>query len=348
MYRNTTTHFFVALTAIWFLFSTIDVIPVAEAKTKIKHSEVNKARVGERIPIDARIRDDAGVDLARVYFKSQTAKDYHFVPMQSTADEYMAILPAPSEQGQVEYLILVKNRANEVRRSKVFSIKVKKSRDRAVAQPGDRIDVYTELPEAPTTITGFSDNIAIDVVESGARYGVVAGLYSGAAGGSGAAGTVDATNAGLASGGVSTGAIVGVGLGVLAAGAAGGGGSGGGSASGSGSGSGSGAGAIDISGTWTGVSRLDAGSPLGPFTCTFNVVFIFNQTGTSVSGSGSDSLASGICGPGGTFTLSGTISGNVLNASIAGNPLTLTFQGDSATGNSPGFRQVSTYSLRRN
>ena len=141
MFRKPTTHFFVALTAVLFLISTVDVVQDAEAKTKIKHSQVKKARAGDRIYINAQITDDAGVEVTRVYFKWETAKDFNFVPMSTDGDEFLGTLPAPADERRMEYLILVKNGANEVRRSESYTIKIKKSKDRGAVQPGDRINV---------------------------------------------------------------------------------------------------------------------------------------------------------------------------------------------------------------
>jgi hypothetical protein len=106
-----------------------------------------------------------------------------------------------------------------------------------VAEKEGEIQVSTELAEAPEEVSGFSDSIGTDVVESNARFGVVAGgIYGASAAGAGAgAGAAAAAGAGAATGaaGLSTTAIVGIGAGVAAgvggiAAAAGGGGGGGG------------------------------------------------------------------------------------------------------------------------
>ncbi len=47
------------------------------------------------------------------------------------------------------------------------------SKDSEVAGK-EPVQVFTELSEAPKTVTGFSDNLTVDSVESGAKAGVVA------------------------------------------------------------------------------------------------------------------------------------------------------------------------------
>ena len=205
-----------------FLSPLITVINSAEAKTKIKHDEVDKTRVGDPIRIDALITDDSGVELARVYFKSETAKDYNFVPMKTAGERFFANLPVAAAKGRIEYLILVKNRADEVWKSKPFHIKVKKAKNNRGVVNNEKVDVFTELSEAPSTVKGFADNTTADLVESGVRYGIIAGLYDDSDQAAALLTTADATYAGVASSG-GGGALALLAIGGVAAAAGGGG-----------------------------------------------------------------------------------------------------------------------------
>ena len=159
------------------------------AKTNIKHSRVKKVKVGERIPVEAEVKDKAGVDIARVYFRAAGSLNFNFVRMSSAGGLYRGVLPAATADTQeIVYLLLVKNAKNEVVKSPEFTIKVKKSRG-VVTEPADRVQVYSELATPPKTITGFADNIVVDGVESALKFGVVAGLVDAGAAGVGADGT---------------------------------------------------------------------------------------------------------------------------------------------------------------
>ena len=155
------------------------------AATKIKHSRVKKVKVGERIPVEAEVKDKAGVDIARVYFRSAGSLDFNFVRMASAGGLYRGVLPAAAaDTKEIVYLLLVKNAENEVVKSPEFIIKVKKSRGQVV-KPADKVQVYSELATPPNTITGFADNIVVDGVESALKFGVVAGLVDASAAGAG-------------------------------------------------------------------------------------------------------------------------------------------------------------------
>ncbi|MFZ2632013.1 MAG: lipocalin family protein, partial [Desulfosalsimonadaceae bacterium] len=169
-------------------------------------------------------------------------------------------LPAPSAATtQIEYLFLAVNQANQVVRSQNFTLYQDANKKtpawQNIPKEGE-IRVSIELDKAPTQLMGFSDNVTIDVVESGARFGVVALLYhavtdsdskeaaamSSETGASSTAVTSAASATGATSAGVitagtvgwSTAAIVGVGIGAAAvaggtaAAVSGGGGGGGG------------------------------------------------------------------------------------------------------------------------
>lgn len=144
---------------------------------------------------------------------------------------YTATLPAPSSgAGSVQYVILAKGDGAPFK-SQVYDIRVNDS-DK-VAMHSQKLDVYSELEVAPRDIVGFTDNLAIDVAESGAKYAVVAGIMDssgtsavGAAGSSSTtttATTASTTASTTATTAAATGAGIGMGtvaIGVVAAGAA--------------------------------------------------------------------------------------------------------------------------------
>ncbi len=203
--------------------------------TSIQHKPVAYITPDKRTRLEASVKDAKGISLVRVYFKADNQADYLFVPMETTtAGSYSAILPGMAKGAKsLDYLFLAVNNDNQVVKTQVFSVKQKEDKDapswQMVKSDGD-IQVWTELGKAPAVAESFSDSIAMNAVESGGRFGVVAGLYegstsaatSGAAGSASSAGTVTA-----AAGGLSTAAIVGAAV-VGGAAAAGGGGGGGG------------------------------------------------------------------------------------------------------------------------
>lgn len=194
----------------------------APVTTEIEHSPVGEVVAGKRIPLEVEVEDEAGVKVVRIYFKASEAADYSFVALQAIDDEtYSGVLPAPANgAGTIEYLILVQNGNNQVVKSQTYVVTVEDDDDAAAAvAENNPIQVYTELEQAPMEITGFSDNIVVDVVESAAKLGVVAGLYSMAKAGSSSSGAVAAGTV-TASSGISTTAVV---LGAVAAAAVAGG-----------------------------------------------------------------------------------------------------------------------------
>jgi gas vesicle protein len=242
--------FIVLLLALFLVIPAEMVQAVTDAlSTSIKHKPVRSYLPGFRIPLDAEIKDDSGVRISRCYFRAKEEKDFLFVDMEK-ADRYTAMLPAPEVGSEsIYYYFLVVNGKNQVVKSQVFEMKEKETEEVAKWNEAkdtgksntelrklrrkltrqirerfkDKIDktrrvnkdsklqVKSEATDAPTEISGFSDNVAINTVSSGARYGMMT------------ASTVTAT-----AGGLSTATMLG-GLAVVAAGgaavAAGGGGS---------------------------------------------------------------------------------------------------------------------------
>ncbi len=182
---------------------------------------------GKRIVLEIEANDKSGINLVRCYFRAGGQKDYVFVPMTAVKEgTYRAILPASSKDtSMIDYLFLVVNGKNQVFKTQTFIVKEKDEKDVPAWQLSDtegNILLYTELPEASQPPVGFSDSIAMDLVESSARFGiVVGGIYavtqrasadpiSGDAAAATSGGTVTASS------GLSTGAKVGIGVGISA------------------------------------------------------------------------------------------------------------------------------------
>lgn len=218
------------------LFFSLLVVPVVyaatvqAADTEMKHSPPDYFVSDHRIQLEALVTDPAGVRLARCYFKATGETDLVFVSMTSRGEnKYAGILPAPSASTtQIEYLFLAVNNNNQVVRSQMFLITKnagKAAPDWQQVPKQGEIRVGMELDKAPEKISGFSDNIAIDAVESTTRFGVVGLLYYSAADASSesalaaAHASTGASSAGgitAAPAGFSTAAIAGIGIGAAA------------------------------------------------------------------------------------------------------------------------------------
>jgi hypothetical protein len=213
----------------------------AASETKVTHDALKFFVPEKRIRLDAAVVDPKGVTLVRAYFKTKTQADYVFVPMeaqQSAKDSYVANLPAMAKSNdEVQYLFLVVNGANEVVKTEPFVVKAKDSKEvpswQMVSDDGS-VKLFTEVPDAPAVAASFSDSVSLNVVESGARFGLVAQIYgtSGSAAASGAAaGATNAGTAAVATAGLSTVTIVAAAAAVGGVAAAAGGGKSGGSTS---------------------------------------------------------------------------------------------------------------------
>jgi len=203
-----------------------------KSDTQISHEPISYFVPDSRIRVEAAVTDKVGVKLVRCYFKAKDQADFVFVPMSGTgasgASMYQGILPAPGPNTRtVIYLFLaVGGSGQPVKTGKFQIMKADSPRIpdwQQVSTEGD-IRVSTELPEMTEPPEGFRDSIVMDVVESSARFGVVAGIYVGiesaTAGGTaaGVAGTTATTATAAGTGaGLSTAAIVGIGLGAAAA-----------------------------------------------------------------------------------------------------------------------------------
>ncbi|MDM8550863.1 hypothetical protein QUF72_12320 [Desulfobacterales bacterium HSG2] len=197
-----------------------------EAETEIGHDPPAYFVSGKRIKVEAVVRDDAGVNQVRCYFRAAGEADYVFVEMKpAKGDTYEGILPSPSKETRtIEYLFLVVNGQDQVVSTQEYELSKDDEKDlpawQQVRSEGN-IQVSTELPEMTEPPTGFRDSIVMDVVESSVRFGVVAGLYAGIKSASGATagatGTTATASGAVAAGtGLSTVTIAGIGLGIAA------------------------------------------------------------------------------------------------------------------------------------
>ena len=154
----------------------------AQAATSMKHETPDYFVPDQRIRMEAQVEDPQGVNLVRCYFKAAGEADLVFVPMNMIGkNEYAGILPAPSQSTtQIEYLFLAVNSAKQVVRSQTFTVTKNPAKGipdwQEVPKEGE-IKVSMEVGQPTKELPGFSDNVTVDMVESGARFGVVALLY---------------------------------------------------------------------------------------------------------------------------------------------------------------------------
>lgn len=172
---------------------------------------------GKRVTLSAEVTDPAGIELVRCYFRSAGEADYVFVPMSALVGAtYAATLPAPAATTTAfDYVVLAVTGLGVVVKTATTTVAV--DSDATKATPGyqqvtteGQLQVSTELSQAPPTVAGFSDNLTVDVVESGSRFMLVSG--AGAAGlltsSGSAAGTTAATTTATTS--VSSATIMGI------------------------------------------------------------------------------------------------------------------------------------------
>jgi len=341
-----------------FLVLQVPTAAYAASGTKVTHDAIKYFVPEKRIRLDATVVDPKGVTLVRAYFKGKTQADYVFVPMEAQKTDpnsYVATLPAMAKSNEsLEYLFLVVNGANEVVKTEPFTVNAKASGDVPswqMVNDNEPMKLFTEVPNAPGVAASYSDSVSLNVVESGARFGLVAQLYAGsssagaaggaAAGGSGSAGATGAA-ASATSAGVTTAATAAVSMttivaaAAVAVGAAAAGGGGGGSSSSSNPTSPSSTTATSVSqvtGNWNMLITANGtlvlpGCPSVSFNETATDVISVSANGT-FTGSGSGQATNySSNGTTGCLTASGTTS---LPASTFSGVATLTFSGNTAT-----------------
>jgi len=147
---------------------------------KMKHDILEYFVPEKRIMVQAEVTQGASeVKLMRCYFRSTEYADYTFVEMKpEKGGMYKGILPAPSKETQmIEYLFLAADQKNQPVKTQVFGVKQAGRATPAwqeVSSAGN-IQVSTELTQAPASVSGFSDSVTMNVVESSTRFGIVSG-----------------------------------------------------------------------------------------------------------------------------------------------------------------------------
>lgn len=234
-----------------YLIAMIASTPVLAAETsiatKIRTEKIKYFVPDYRINVLADIKDPAGIQIVRCYFRAAGEADFVFVKMSENTSRlnnlfnvrrFEAQLPAvDKEVASIEYLFLTVNGKKQIAKTQTFQIPSnpdKKPPSWQQKQDDQTVQVYTELESAQKEMAGFGDNIHIDIVESSTRFGVVTGGLYAATPASGVTAAGTATGTVTASTGVSTATIAAVSAGAVVVGgaaAAGGGGGGGGDGS---------------------------------------------------------------------------------------------------------------------
>lgn len=228
-------HFVPLLVVVPALLTPIASAIAADTDTSVGHKAIAHFVPEKRIRVEAKVKDPKGVNLVRAYFKSDAHADYLFVPLaklETDPNSYAGCLPAPAASAaSIEYLFLVVNGERKVvKTAPPQKALARTDKDVPSWQMGcgnDQLTLYKELPEIPSPSGAYADSVSMDMVESGARYGVVAGLFGGESSAAAvtASGASNAGSVAVAGTGISTTGIIAA-LAVTGGVAAGGGGSG--------------------------------------------------------------------------------------------------------------------------
>jgi|GEM_PF-4126352 len=97
---------------------------VADSPSRVEHFPPASYVPGFRIELDADVRDESGVEVARCYFRSGKGKNFAFVDMAHISENtYRAQLPAPwINSGVVEYVFVVVNEEKGVTRTELYTM----------------------------------------------------------------------------------------------------------------------------------------------------------------------------------------------------------------------------------
>ena len=130
-----------------------------------------------RIHIDANIIDKNAIETARVYFKHQKNAKYKvFSTMSCKKTLCRATLPSPMEKTRkIYYTIVYSNKLHKVFRSEELMIRQKDMLILASNQSKakNHFVINTEFAKAPSSISGFQDDISISKVKKHNRIGVL-------------------------------------------------------------------------------------------------------------------------------------------------------------------------------
>lgn len=175
----------ILLVFLWLCTMTEGLWAASKPGTTIKHKPPEYFKSGYRLLLNATVKDPQGIQLVRCYFRYETQADYLFVPMSANGQNvYQALLAAPAEGiKKIEYLFLIVNQSQQVVKSEPHKLGLSQTKKVPAwllpAASQAPIVMYTELAAPPKDTSQFGDSVSVDVAESGARFGVVAGLYAG-------------------------------------------------------------------------------------------------------------------------------------------------------------------------
>lgn len=122
----------------------------AKATTQVKHKPPAYYLPGFRIILDAEIKDEAGVQVARCYFKTKKEKNFIFTDMAPKGNPtYQATLPAPWVNSEsIDYVFVAVNEDKKVVRTQVFSIKEKETEQAAAwREAGEVQELRLDAPQ---------------------------------------------------------------------------------------------------------------------------------------------------------------------------------------------------------
>ena len=119
--------------------------PPPLAIAPLQHGPVQSTPAGKSVPVSVTIADAEEVLEVRLYFKTMTATDYLFLPMTgSHKGIFIADLPpAKNDTRGIDYLLLLKNRRGETRKTKPFRLLVLNDYNAPPPSPSD-LKVFTE------------------------------------------------------------------------------------------------------------------------------------------------------------------------------------------------------------
>lgn len=170
--------------ALAFCLTLMMMVPLSEAWAEattgvpaITHDPIPWFNPGARIVVSATVKHPDGVLIARCYFKEKKQADFVFIWLEDDGHGlFRGVLPSPSQFATaIDYSILVVTGGNAVYKTETVTVPASGDSERALpiwqhVDNAGPIRVSTELPEAPSELAGFSDNITMDVVESSLRF----------------------------------------------------------------------------------------------------------------------------------------------------------------------------------
>lgn len=122
----------------------------AKATTQVKHKPPGYYLPGFRIILEAEIKDEAGVQVARCYFKTKKEQNFVFTDMAPKGNPtYQATLPAPWVNSEsIDYVFVAVNEDKKVVRTQVFSIKEKETEQAAAwREAGEVQELRLDAPQ---------------------------------------------------------------------------------------------------------------------------------------------------------------------------------------------------------